>query len=108
MRHQNAPLTPEGRRRLVERIDEGRAISHVAAEAGVSRQRLGVWYRRWLEEGEAGLEDRSSRPLRSPNITSDELGDHIEAIRREKKSTDRFWGADRTLSPGYRGEGSRP
>jgi len=90
VRHQNAPLTPEGRRRLVERIDEGRAISHVAAEAGVSRQRLGVWYRRWLEEGEAGLEDRSSRPLRSPNITSDELGDHIEAIRREKK-----WGPDR-------------
>jgi transposase InsO family protein len=88
--HQNAPLTPEGRRRLVERIDEGRAISHVAAEAGVSRQRLGVWYRRWLEEGEAGLEDRSSRPVRSPNITSDELGDHIEAIRREKK-----WGPDR-------------
>lgn len=29
--HANAPLTPEGRRRLVERIDEGRPISHVAA-----------------------------------------------------------------------------
>lgn len=89
-RHANAPLTPEGRRRLVERIDEGRAISHVAAEAGVSRQRLGEWYRRWQAEGEAGLEDRSSRPVRSPNLISDELGDHIEAIRREKK-----WGPDR-------------
>lgn len=30
MGHANAPLTPEGRRRLVERIDEGRPISHVA------------------------------------------------------------------------------
>jgi transposase InsO family protein len=88
--HANAPLTPEGRRRLVERIDEGRPISHVAAEAGVSRQRLGEWYRRWQKEGEAGLEDRSSRPSRSPNVTSEELGDHIEAIRREKK-----WGPDR-------------
>lgn len=88
--HANAPLTPEGRRRLVERIDEGRPISHVADEAGVSRQRLGEWYRRWQKEGEAGLEDRSSRPSRSPNVTSEELGDHIEAIRREKK-----WGPDR-------------
>lgn len=60
-RHSNAPLTPEGRRRLIERIESGRPISHVADEAGVSRQRLGEWYRRWLEEGDEGLVDRSSR-----------------------------------------------
>jgi len=69
----------------MERIDEGRPISHVADEAGVSRQRLGVWYQRWLKEGEAGLEDRSSRPLRSPNLTPDEVGDRIEVLRREEK-----------------------
>lgn len=85
MGHGNAPLTPEGRRRLCERIEEGRPIAHVADEAGVSRQRLGVWYARWCKEGEAGLVDRSSRPLRSPNILSDELGDLIEALRRETK-----------------------
>ena len=90
MGHSNAPLTPEGRRRLVERIEAGRPISHVADEAGVSRQRLSVWYRRWQKEGDAGLEERSSRPLRSPNLISDELGDRIEVIRREKK-----WGPDR-------------
>ena len=39
----------------MERIDSGRPISHVAAEAGVSRQRLGVWYRRWRAHGEQGL-----------------------------------------------------
>jgi transposase InsO family protein len=83
--HGNAPLTPEGRRRLCERIDDGRPIAHIADEAGVSRQRLGVWYARWQKEGEAGLHDRSSRPLRSPNILSDELGDLIEALRRETK-----------------------
>ena len=44
MAHANAPLTPEGRRRLIERIIlDGRPISHVAAEAGVSRQRLSIW-----------------------------------------------------------------
>jgi hypothetical protein len=39
--HPNAPLTAHGRRRLCERIDAGRPISHVAAEAGVSRRCLG-------------------------------------------------------------------
>ena len=34
MSHRNAPLTPEGRRRLCERVDSGRPVSHVAAEAG--------------------------------------------------------------------------
>lgn len=57
----------------------------MADEAGVSRQRLGVWYARWQKEGEAGLEDRSSRPLRSPNLLPDELGDLIEKMRRETK-----------------------
>ena len=37
----NAPLTSEGRRRLCERVDAGRAICHVAAEAGIARQTLG-------------------------------------------------------------------
>ena len=83
--HGNAPLTPEGRRLLVERIDEGRPISHVADEAGVSRQRLSIWYQRWLKEGEAGLEDHSSRPLRSPNLLNTEIGDRIEVLRREEK-----------------------
>ena len=32
MAHRNAPLTPEGRRRLCQRVDAGRPICHVAAE----------------------------------------------------------------------------
>lgn len=76
MAHANAPLTPEGRRRLIERIIlDGRPISHVAAEAGVSRQRLSIWLHRFELLGEAGLEDRSSRPARSPNQTPEEIGD---------------------------------
>ena len=35
--HPNAPLTPEGRQRLCERIDAGRPLAHVADEGGVSR-----------------------------------------------------------------------
>ena len=69
MAHRNAPLTPEGRRRLCERVDAGRPICHVAAEAGVARQTLAKWHSRWCVSGEAGLVDRSSRPLRSPRCT---------------------------------------
>lgn len=80
--HKNAPLTAEGRLRLVLRIDEGRPISHVAKEAGVSRQRLTEWHRRWTELGEAGLEDRSSRPHTSPNQSTPELEEIVVALRK--------------------------
>lgn len=69
----------------MERIDQGRPISHVAAEAGVSRQRLGEWYRRWRQFGEAGLLDRSSTPISSPNQLAEHVGDQIEELRRDKK-----------------------
>ena len=64
--HPNAPLTPEGRRRLCQRVDAGRPICQVAAEAGVARQTVAKWHTRWSDEGEAGLIDRSSRPAGSP------------------------------------------
>ena len=85
MSHANAPLTPEGRRRLCARIDAGRPIAHVAAEAHVSRRCLAKWYARWLAYGEAGLEDHSSRPSASPLTTSEEVADLIEAVRRQTK-----------------------
>jgi transposase len=56
-----------GRRLLVERIEvEGWPIAHAAAMTGVSRQTATKWVRRYRAEGLAGLEDRSSRPRRSP------------------------------------------
>ena len=65
MSHANAPLTPAGRLRLVQRC-QSRPIAHVAAEAGISRQCLSKWKARFDELGEAGLADRSSVPHRSP------------------------------------------
>lgn len=83
--HRNAPLTVEGRRRLCQRVDAGRPKSHVAAEAGISRQCLSTWHGRWLADGEAGLDDRSSRPERSPNRLPLEVENRIEQIRRDRK-----------------------
>lgn len=83
--HRNAPLTPEGRRRLCERVDGGRPIAHVAAEAGISRRCLAKWYARWQAHGEDGLLDHSSRPANSPARTSEPLADLVEALRRQTK-----------------------
>lgn len=85
MSHRNAPLTPEGRRRLCERVDSGRPICHVAAEAGVARQTLGKWHARWKQDGHQGLLDRSSRPAACPNQTDRQVEDLVEWLRRGMK-----------------------
>jgi transposase InsO family protein len=85
MSHRNAPLTPEGRRRLCERVDGGRPICHVAAEAGIARKTLGYWHARWVQEGPDGLWDRSSRPHRSPHQTAPEVEARVCGLRRELK-----------------------
>ena len=75
-------LTPFGRRLLVDRIlVEGWPVAHAAEAAGVSRQIAYRWLRRWDEEGEVGLLDRSCRPHRSPNRVSSETEQRIVADR---------------------------
>jgi transposase-like protein len=83
--HANAPFTPEGRRRLCERVDAGRPIAHVAAEAGISRQCLSKWYARWREDGQDGLLDRSSQPFGSPRKTSPQLTELIRQLQTDRK-----------------------
>ena len=88
MTHANAPLTPAGRLRLVQRC-EHRPIAHVAAEAGVARQTVTKWLRRYETLGEAGLADRSSAPRSSPTQTTPDVVARIEDLRRTHKFTAR-------------------
>jgi transposase InsO family protein len=83
--HPKAALTPVGRLILVRRIAQGRPAAHVAAEMGVSRATAYKWWRRYVNEGETGLRDRSSRPLRSPRRTPARVERQIEALRRRTK-----------------------
>ncbi|WP_166352562.1 IS481 family transposase [Phytoactinopolyspora limicola] len=89
MTHRNSPLTPEGRRRLVERC-RTRPIAHVAAEMGISRAAASKWVNRSKQFGELGLIDHSSAPARQPTATPGQLVKRIEAMRREHK-----WSASR-------------
>lgn len=89
--HRNAPLTPVGRRILVGRVVvEGWPVAVAAESMGVSRETAYRWLRRYRAEGLAGLEDRSSRPHRSPNQTPVEIEDRICELRRTRR-----WGPHR-------------
>lgn len=89
MSHANAPLSIEGRRRLIERC-KTRPIAHIAAEMGISPGCASKWVNRWRRHGESGLLDRSSTPRRSPAATPAEVVATIEQWRRDHK-----WSAQR-------------
>lgn len=81
--HRNAPLTPEGRQRLVK---QAAVVGHgpAAKAAGLSRRTVSKWCRRWKREGEAGLLDRSSRPRRLARSTSRDVVERVLALRHER------------------------
>lgn len=82
--HRNAPLTPNGRLLLCQRIEAGWPVAHAAEAMGMSRDRAYVWWRRYCDEGVAGLEDRSSRPHRTPTRTKASVERRIISLRRNQ------------------------
>jgi transposase InsO family protein len=85
--HRNAKLTPATRRLLVHRVRTlGWRVTKAASAAGVARQTAYKWLARYDEEGEAGLEDRSCRPHRSPRRTPQRLVQQMVRLRRRKKA----------------------
>jgi transposase InsO family protein len=94
MAHRTARLNLFGRRLLVTRIAiDGWPIAKAAEAQGVSRTTAHKWIVRYRAEGWSGLEDRSSRPHRSPRLTSPQ---QVEAILRAR--VERRWGPHR-LAP---------
>ena len=87
--HRNAPLTPEGRLRLCNLIEDGWPVAAAAESMRISRQTAHKWWRRYQEAGRAGLEDRSSRPRRSPGQTPPSLERRILTRRRGTRSRSR-------------------
>jgi transposase InsO family protein len=81
--HGNARTCPNSRRLLIDRVS-GRSWSVTAAAeaAGISERTAYRWLRRWREEGDRGLEDRSSAPRRIPHRTPADRVQAITALRR--------------------------
>lgn len=64
-------------------VVEGRSKSEVARDYGLSRRWVITLVQRYEAEGDAGLEPRSKRPLRSPQRTDPEIEDEIIEIRKD-------------------------
>lgn len=84
--HQNARLTPHGRGLLVRRILDGQRPEEAAQAAGVSVRTAYKWLKRFRDEGQQGLQNRSSRALHCPHATPPQ---QVEALveRRQARMT---------------------
>ena len=83
--HHHARLTIHSRELLAKKVLAGGvSLNSAAAEFKLSRQSAAKWVRRYREGGAAALQDRSSRPQRSPRRTSAEMASRVEVLRRER------------------------
>ena len=89
MQHANAPLTPNGRLRMVRLVVEGGLTFEAAAAASnVAKSTCWEWVRRWRQASDeerrtrACLEDRLSRPHTSPCQVPDGEAERICELRK--------------------------
>jgi transposase len=81
--HARAPLSPIGRRRVVDRVvGEGWSVAAAAEAAGVAERTVYRWLARWRADGPSGLVDRRSVPGRIPHKTPVERAAAICALRQ--------------------------
>jgi transposase InsO family protein len=81
--HARAPLSPIGRRRVVERVrSEAWSVTVAAEAAGVTERTIYRWLARFRDHGEVGLFDRPSVARRQPAKTSPERVALICQLRR--------------------------
>lgn len=86
MSHANAALTPVHRARIGRLVvEEGWSVAEAARFFRVSYPTAAKWARRYAEMGRAGMEDRSSRPHRSPTKTAQPLVRKIVHVRIKKR-----------------------
>jgi transposase InsO family protein len=68
---------------------EGGNLSALCRQFGIDRKTGRKWLRRYREEGEAGLRERSRRPLSAPGRTADAVRNRLAAALAEHP----HWGA---------------
>ena len=86
MPHANAVLTEKGRLKLARCVvEDGWPLRRAAERFQVSVPTAKRWADRFRAEGEAGMVDRSSRPLRCPNRTRRPIERKIKHLRTKKQ-----------------------
>ena len=79
---------------IADHLRDTLTITEVCELYGISRKTGYKWIDRYLRQGPAGLEERSRRPRRSPNATSEEIVGAILEARRRHPS----WGGKKLLA----------
>ncbi len=82
MAHPNARLNVRGRQLIIERLSAGWTQAQAADAMGVCRATVARWSKRYRDEGASGLEDRSSRPRRSPQALPETVTGFVCWFRR--------------------------
>jgi transposase InsO family protein len=72
-------------------MGDGRTVSEVAADWGVSRRTMHRWLVRYEGDGLEGLNNRSHRPAQSPR----QMPPAVEAMVLEMRRSHPYWGARR-------------
>lgn len=73
----------DDRTKLMQQWEEGEStIEELAARAGVTRQCVHKWLKRWKEEGVAGMEERSRAPLQPRRVDSQKV-QQLVALKTE-------------------------
>src|ERR1700724_21155 len=72
-------------------IGDGRTVSEVATDWGVSRRTMHRWLARYEGDGLEGLNNRSHRPAQSPH----QMPPAVEAMVLEMRRSHPYWGARR-------------
>ena len=79
---------------IADFLRDALSLTELCALYGVARKTGYKWIDRYLRHWPAGLEERSRRPRRSPNQTSDEIVSAILAARRRHPT----WGGKKLLA----------
>ena len=86
--HSKAKGNAFTRRLMIRRIeDQGWPVAKAAAMAGCSERTGYKWLRRWRDEGEAGLSDRSCRPRRVAHRTPARRVEAVVRLRRRRQTS---------------------
>ena len=86
MSHRNAALSPVGRLKLARLIvDDGWPVARAAERFQVAWPTAKRWADRYRQLGPAGMQDRSSRPLRQPTKTPDPTVRKIVHVRWKRR-----------------------
>lgn len=81
--HAKAKLTPCGTAHHQQLIESGHSQAEVAWQLGTSGATAAKWWRRYREEGTAGLKDRSSRAHHSAHASGQDVFDTTCQLHRE-------------------------